>query len=181
VNPRERAQKALREGVAVRDIQPVPTAPPTAPPAPAAAAPGAPPATPPPASPPGGRRPPYGPKDFISVASPQRLHLAGPETQAEQISRVTTAESVKSGEWAKHREQILSRLGGPPQISSSGTVYAAGLEPAPASAQAQQPQAPQGSIQQPHGHAMTGPIPPLLAAKYQAMRERKRALKAVGK
>jgi hypothetical protein len=172
MTPRELAEQAFRQGVGVRDLHP------PAPAAPAAVAPTPAPAPTPPApsSPVPLRRPVFGPKDFPSVPNAARLQLAGPETQAEHTRRVTSPEAVRNGTWARERGQILSQLGGPPQISSSGTVYAAGLQPAPASQQAQPP-GPQGSIQQPHGHAMTGPVPPLLAAKHQQMRERRRALK----
>jgi len=106
------------------------------------------------------------------------LSSARAETEAEQLRRVSTAESVKNGEWARHRDHYLRKLGAPAQISANGTVYAAGLEAAPASGQQVQQHQAHGSIQQPQGHPMTGPISPLLAAKYQAMRDRKRAMKA---
>jgi hypothetical protein len=178
MNPREMAEEAFRRGVGVRDLQPAPQVqtglPPTSAPAPAPQPPA--PVTPAPSPP--ETRPVLGPQHFPTVPNAARLQLAGPETEAEQLRRVSTAESVKNGEWARHRGHYLGKLGAPPQISSNGTVYAAGLESAPASEQRTQQHQVHGSIQQPHGHPMTGPIPPLLAAKYQQMRERKRAMKA---
>jgi hypothetical protein len=124
--------------------------------------------------------------DFPRAPNAQTPPVAGVGTQAmaEHVRTVTTADSVRDGTYAKHREQLMRMVG--PQAQSQHAFAPSGLvalnpqQLAPVSSHplfGGSQRAPQGAIVQPHGNPMTGPPSELLLAK----RDRARAARGRGK
>ncbi|MCU1282444.1 MAG: hypothetical protein JWM53_5990 [bacterium] len=113
--------------------------------------------------------------DFPRVMNALPLRAGpSPTPTNEELQKLTTAEAVRSGEYAKHRDQLLALGGqqarGTGHAFSSTGLYALGPQqelPPQAHPMAQR-RAPQSStFVQPHGNPVTGPMSPLLVAKLQ--------------
>lgn len=121
---------------------------------------------------------PLSPSAFPTAPNAPAVPMAMPGIVAEDLSRLTTRDAVASGEYAQHRQRLLGLVG---MGQGHGFTPSGLLATGPQRDSADTPRhllaarpdlkhVVSSAVQQPHGHVMTGPMPPLMQAKVERAR-----------